>query len=970
MHSPSPPAARPLSDLSTYELRHLVPHLAGAGRNADLHRLLAMPDGDRNALWRELDDRDDPQGFLNAVAVAVARREALDSIGTHLPEAVRYALYAGSVRSLSETIPAPLLVRAVTCRVLEPRQALAYARQILSPGRRAATLALLHRELPEPDRNEVVGEAVDAARAAIGGSSDRAMLVQVTTALPVDRLAEVVVAAREATGDKVAVAVTAAAAARRPDLLPDALRWARELTSPAVGALALTRLVPLLPMDDRVAVAQEALDRALRFPRRRGDGSVVMDGEDWSYFDALELLSEHLTPAQLDVAAAAAEEIALTDDRVRVLSALARRYPDGRRAALVAQALTSLGEMTNQQSRNRAAAPLAGLLPKRRARQVLLQGWWWAGSEWTADRLVASAPYAGGRLVAPYLAAVRRIRSPWHRARALAALLDVAPPADRPGLATRAWRNLRRHSPSSTNDTYTWRGCVEQIAPHLEAADVPEALATAERIGDADLRHRVVSALRRYAPDDPEVLGAVALIADEGTRAEQLAALAPGLGPDQISRALSLAEKMTPTWRVIPLAALASRVPAADRPAMLRHILQVLRKAWNTGQTTDPFLAIAAMLDGPILDETVEMLLDKRPPADVVPAVLALAPRLTMDHWRRILDSRHWAGIVRAVPEDLVADAVELALERLDDDVGALCALASRATPDQERRIRLAADRCRFPIDRAALLGAVAPHLPDDEATDVVRDVISFLHDERHRDDLPGERLREWGEGWADRPCPPEVQRLLLDAAFEIEAPGNRAAAIRGIAGCLSPAMLRECVDRARRGDHPCVVLAAVLPALAGEERKQVMNEILAADPGGAALTEVADRLSPEELASLVGLAGSGGPGKKTDAAGSLENLLASDLTRLPPAAASALLVAEFSADGTPARQSVTWEPLAGALVDAPPDLVRPVLLAWLSRTDRTRAQFLAELGSLHHLLASRARPVIRAVDEAGEWWP
>ncbi|MGW2421443.1 hypothetical protein ACWC0C_19715 [Streptomyces sp. NPDC001709] len=58
------------------------------------------------------------------------------------------------------------------------------------------------------------------------------------------------------------------------------------------------------------------------------------------------------------------------------------------------------------------------------------------------------------------------------------------------------------------------------------------------------------------------------------------------------------------------------------------------------------------------------------------------------------------------------------------------------------------------------------------------------------------------------------------------------------------------------------------------------------------------------------------------------------------------------------------------ALENAPPDLVRPVLLAWLTRAHRVREQLLVELRSLYPLLADCSHPVIQALKEAGQWWP
>ncbi|MGW2421445.1 hypothetical protein ACWC0C_19725 [Streptomyces sp. NPDC001709] len=811
-----------------------------------------------------MDDQDDTQGFLDAVASA--QRVAIASSTIRLPEAARYALYTGSVRSLSEAMPATLLVRAVACRVLEARQALTYARQIPWPARRAATLALLQPELPAEYGKEATREAVEATRAAVDPTQaaattraanaagyytpgnafpdPRSPLVQVANALAVDHLADVVAAAHEIDDEEVASAVIAAATARRPDLLPDALQWARAQRNPAMGALTLTRLIPLLSETDRGTVVQEALSRAQNYPRALDEGQVpISDGDDgyMAYVEALEQLAEHLFPEQLDIATAAANALRTAAHRVRVLTALARSCPEAERAALVDQALAILADTPRPLERDQIVGPLARLLPARWARKAFRQGWWWAGGEGTANRLEESARYAGGKLVAPYLAASRRIRSPKHRAPVLAAIVPIVEAADRPRVAAQAWLSLRRWIPQSQDDTRSWRQCIEQIAPHLNPADVQEALSAAARIGDADLRARAVVLLCRYTPGDPDALASIARIDSEPERAEQLADLVPGLPPAQLARAFALAAQIDPFWRATPLAALARRAPTEDRPAVLRNTLKVMTK--NNRHDIKPLLAIADMLEGPILDQAVEKLFMGYAWDSVRTAVFALAPRLTAEHWRRILSSRYLGAVADGVPANMVADTLAVALDRVDDRNGgveALCVLAPRANPDQVQRILQAADTCRFADDRAALFAAVAPYLADDLAVDAVRKVITYVLEEQPSDEVRAKRLRQLGEGWGRRPCPIAVQRLLLNAVFKISTSSHRADAIRGISGCLSPGQLRECLSRAREGGSPRNDMIAMVPALPGDERDRVVEELMADSPSRSELHHLA----------------------------------------------------------------------------------------------------------------------------------
>ena len=135
----------PLEHLTYYELRHLVAHLAAAGRAEDLDQLLVLEtDEGHNAWHRRKYAIGDVAGYLEDINEAWGLTG--DGPRTRRVAAVRglrYALMVASVNSLSQSVPPGLTVAAVEKGIWGIEQGLTYARRCPDLKQRVEALMLL-----------------------------------------------------------------------------------------------------------------------------------------------------------------------------------------------------------------------------------------------------------------------------------------------------------------------------------------------------------------------------------------------------------------------------------------------------------------------------------------------------------------------------------------------------------------------------------------------------------------------------------------------------------------------------------------------------------------------------------------------------------------------------------------------------------------------------------------------------------
>ncbi|GAA1275877.1 hypothetical protein [Saccharothrix xinjiangensis] len=128
-------ADRCLSTVDDYALRNLARHLVGAGREADLHRLLTAEEDGRNTWFAAHDAVDGIDTYLADLAPATTRaRQRVDeavAAGRPAPalvDLVRYLLMTSSVTGRIAGSPSDVIAALVEHGVWTPERALAHVR--------------------------------------------------------------------------------------------------------------------------------------------------------------------------------------------------------------------------------------------------------------------------------------------------------------------------------------------------------------------------------------------------------------------------------------------------------------------------------------------------------------------------------------------------------------------------------------------------------------------------------------------------------------------------------------------------------------------------------------------------------------------------------------------------------------------------------------------------------------------------
>lgn len=170
----------PVAGLSPYELRHVVAHLAAAGRAADVDRLLRLEHGAGNAWFerkRELGAFDDYLADLDA-ARRLAEAED-DAVGQ-----AEYAVMLASVGAQVSAVPVRGLARAASSGAVDPAQAVVLARHYPDPDERAGALIALVAALDGEPRREAAAAVLETIPQLPAGSARVRALSRLAPDLP------------------------------------------------------------------------------------------------------------------------------------------------------------------------------------------------------------------------------------------------------------------------------------------------------------------------------------------------------------------------------------------------------------------------------------------------------------------------------------------------------------------------------------------------------------------------------------------------------------------------------------------------------------------------------------------------------------------------------------------------------------------------------------------------------------------
>ncbi len=434
----------------------------------------------------------------------------------------------------------------------------------------------------------------------------------------------------------------------------EALNEAKEIHDSYASIKALTELVPHLPDDKRMSAVSEAL---------AGVGAI--DDAD-SRASALAGLAPYLTDIQrpdvLNQMLAAVAAIDDDDRWARTLTALAPCLPADERLDVLCRALATADARRND-SRTDALTELALYLPEEHLAEPLAAAMNKRSGD--AAALVRLAPYLSARQQAQALAAAIAIKHDDSRAEALTGL-----------------------------------------APHLPATNKLRVLAAALDAA-ATIEHPwyKAEALTRLAPHVPDKLLAQALditaaLNDSYYQAKVLIALAPRLTAEQMSSTLKIIP-LRDEDQVRALAALAPRLPATERPAVLARAVAAASAIGDDAMQARALSALALRLPEPGR-------------TDVLARALSTATSISDDDER----TEALTALADLLPEDQLTVALAAADRASDDSVRvqALSALALRL-PEPGRTDVLAralstATSISDKYQRAEALTALARHLP------------------------------------------------------------------------------------------------------------------------------------------------------------------------------------------------------------------------------------------------------------------
>ena len=368
----------PVANLTEYELRHLAAHLAGSGRAEDLHRLLALETDDiRNAWYDAKAAIGDMAGYI---ADVVQARLLAEEIGAKrdIGLQIRYALMISSIHSLAQNIPPVLLGAMVRKGLRSPSEGLTYIRQIpdhrlraealveVLPGlpkdlllqalelaqtvgpakHRTAVIAQLAPRLPEPIRNETLGQAFREIQEVESPESRATLLTRLAPHLPAElrdsaldeaRVMVQQIADREKQADLLIDLVTSLPEPERAEMTQQALAAIHTIQDVSSRTARLAQLAPHLPEGERAEMLERALEaaQAADAPFARATALASL----------LPLLPEPMHTDMLRLAVRAAHE---TQDQVlkaAALASLAPRLPDPARPETCRQVLDLVREI-------------------------------------------------------------------------------------------------------------------------------------------------------------------------------------------------------------------------------------------------------------------------------------------------------------------------------------------------------------------------------------------------------------------------------------------------------------------------------------------------------------------------------------------------------------------------------------------------------------------------------------------------
>lgn len=769
-----------------YGVRHFVAHLQAAARDEELPALLMAewPSESQplNAWYEAHAQAGDHARYLTDVARALqVARTATDralqggQLAVTAGDEYGYALLAGSIRSHSACVPPELRTALVRHGVWSSARALADARALTDPGKRARALGALAPALAGAASAHACEESLAAASHVANEYSRSDVFVELAADLSSDHVTEMFQAARHFTSDHARGRVWACLAMRlSDDDVCDALRASDRIVDEYSRAYVLRALIPRL---DAGQVSQ-VLKATSQFTQEYARANVLVP------------LAPRLNADQVSGVVKAAEQFDGEHARTRVLAALAARLSEDQISAM----LDATGQFSSAFARATMLAALAEHVPTPRGYDV----------------------------VSDALAAARAIADEFRRVEAMAALA---------GQLTDDQVSEELLAARKFTDEFWRANAVVALAARLDDEQVADELAAARRFKNSNTYGVVLKALAARLGRDQitrEVHFARQL-ADNGSRAHALSALAPGLDPDQLGEILDAARDIAEYARGEVLGAIAGRLGRNEAC----KALDVARRCGDALARADALGALAHLLDDGQVIETLHASYELRDEYAGARVVAALAQHLTDDQVSDALRTcQRFAneparGVVFAALAGRLTDAQ---IKKVLPSARAFTNQRWRARVLESMLARLSTDQIgeelqdalRIPNEsvRADMLTVLAEHVDGVRVSDVL-DSVRDNASEWER----GHLLAALGARLND-----EEVRHALEVARQFGDESARAEALVGLAARLNGDEVSIVLEGAREmtGEwRRARVLVALADQLDADLRDQVLAEAL-----------------------------------------------------------------------------------------------------------------------------------------------
>jgi hypothetical protein len=840
-----------------YIYDHLLRHFEHADWERELEQILREENADGLCGWYECrGGMSQTAGFLSDVyrgwryadrTFAVATDE--EQRGQALALQLHCALIIASINSLSAVIPTEVLVGAVRCELMEWSAALALARQRPSTGDRVAALAALASTMPPAEQQEVLSEALNAARGIKDAKLRARALAELVQRLP---------------------------AGEQLGLLDEALTAAQSITDSSHTQF-ITTLIELLPARKALAVVDS------------------IDNESWWRAETLTKLARRFPAEERSSVLHDALTAAREASRAETLVKVAQELPAEERPSVLHNALTAARGIDEKASRAETLVKVAQALPAEEQPSVL-------GEAWAVARGIVAAPHSLDRLRrAQALARVAQRLPAEQQASAFEEALTAAQNIDRAGWRATALRDVAQLLPGVEGLTVArsiddaplraraLAGVARRLPIGLLSTAVREAMTAARGIDSAEERGRTLAIVVELlagteapltaADIDGGELRKVTGVEDELARQEALV-VARGIDEGY--------------WRALALWVLARQLPTEGMLNVLHEALGVARGIDDRPLLKkDPLLAFS--YDTPRVQK-------KQLLAALAQELAGGALRLPVDQQRSVLRealsaahgfddieprARALAEIAKLLPGQ---EALAIARDLSDLSMRARALMeASRRLPPKEQGgvIDEALTAARGIADaesRAFIMGEVAQRLPPEKQPSVLGEALNAArttprwrwYGRPPSAELPKEEQWRW---FAVPPPPPpapwaaleESARSLpakdaLPVARSVPDPLSRSRSLVKVALRLPPeeqaSVLREALTAARQIDNAILLVELLVQVghrLPAAEQSSVLAEALSTarnvvDPcsRAQALAQVAHRLPVEEQSSVL----------------------------------------------------------------------------------------------------------------------